>query len=364
MNISTVQTLRAHAISHSLFSPTTLRDAAKRLKFVQADPIRSPARAQDLILRHRVEHYRAGDLEREYPTLDLEEDVLYAYGFLTRDVWQLLHPRKTNDLTEFERNILETVARFGETHLRQLEDKFGRERVINAWGGFSQATTRALEKLHHCGLLRVARRAEGIRIYEAKTTAPPQASDDTGESGERLKKLIVVISNIFAPVTERCLREASAPLRRSLPQQFNIKTMIVELLKSGELEKLTVDGIDYLYPSASLIQCEVPQGVRLLAPFDPLVWDRRRFEHLWVWMYRFEAYTPPAKRLRGYYALPMLWRDSIIGWANVRVEKRVMSVEFGFVDKKPDDLDFSSELEKEINRLEIFLNLKNLSGAK
>jgi uncharacterized protein len=364
MKMPTIQTLRAHAISHSLFSPTTLRDAAERLKFVQADPIRSPARAQDLILRHRVEHYRAGDLEREYPTLDLEEDVLYAYGFLTRDVWQLLHPRKTNDLTEFERNILETVAKFGETHPRQLEERFGRERVVNAWGGFSKATTRALEKLHHCGLLRVARRAEGIRIYEAKTTAPAQTSDDTGEPGERLKKLILVISNIFAPVTERCLREASAPLRRSLPQPFSIKTIIAELLKSGELEKLTVDGIDYLYPFGSLTRSEIPQGVRLLAPFDPLVWDRRRFEHFWGWMYRFEAYTPPAKRLRGYYALPLLWRDAIIGWANVRVEKQVMNFEFGFIDKKPDDSEFSPELEREINRLEIFLDLKKLSGAE
>lgn len=359
MMMPTIESLRDHAISHSLFSPATLQNAVERLKFVQADPIRSPARAQDLILRHRVEHYRAGDLEREYPTLNLEEDVLYAYGFLTRDIWQLLHPRKTNDLTEFERNVLETVIRFGETHPRQLEVRFGRERVVNDWGGFSKATTRALEKLHHRGLLRVARRAEGIRVYEA-TSAPPQASDASGESNERPKKLILIISNIFAPVTEKCLRDASAPLRRSLSQPLNTKTIIAELLKSGELEKLIVDGVDYLYPSGSLIRNEVPPNVRLLAPFDPLVWDRRRFEHFWGWAYRFEAYTPPAKRLRGYYALPMLWKDSIIGWANVRVEKRVMSVEVGYADKKPVDPEFSSELEKEIERLEIFLNLKNL----
>lgn len=188
-------------------------------------------------------------------------------------------------MTEFERNILETVARFGETHPRQLEVKFGRERVVNEWGGFSKATTRALVKLHHCGRLRVARRAEGIRIYEA-ISALPQASDDTGQPIERLKKLILVISNIFAPVTERCLREASASLRRSLPQQFNTKTIIAELLKSGELEKLTVDRIDYLYPSSILTQGEVLQGVCLLAPFDPLVWDHRRFEHFWGGMYR------------------------------------------------------------------------------
>ena len=56
--------------------------------------------------------------------------------------------------------------------------------------------------------------------------------------------------------------------------------------------------------------------MRLLAPFDPVVWDRRRFELLWGWTYRFEAYTPAPKRTLGYYALPLLWRDAVVGWAN------------------------------------------------
>ena len=61
----------------------------------------------------------------------------------------------------------------------------------------------------------------------------------------------------------------------------------------------------------------VPEKVRLLAPFDPVVHDRTRFELLWRWVYRFEAYTPVAKRKLGYYALPLLWRDRVIGWGNV-----------------------------------------------
>ena len=71
----------------------------KRLGFVQADPIRSPARAQDLILRHRVKNYRAGDLERSYPGLELEECYLYAYGFLSKDLWQIVHPNTDEPLT-------------------------------------------------------------------------------------------------------------------------------------------------------------------------------------------------------------------------------------------------------------------------
>ena len=61
--------LRHFAITRTLFPPTTLLGAVERLGFVQADPIRAPARAQDLTLRHRVANYRAGDLERRYATL-------------------------------------------------------------------------------------------------------------------------------------------------------------------------------------------------------------------------------------------------------------------------------------------------------
>src|SRR5882757_5026722 len=85
--------LRRFAVARSLFPPTTLERALDTLGFVQADPIRAPARAQDLTLRHRVVGYRAGDLERRYATLGVEEDVLVNYGFVTHAVHGLMHPR-------------------------------------------------------------------------------------------------------------------------------------------------------------------------------------------------------------------------------------------------------------------------------
>src|SRR5271165_7151819 len=73
--------------------PTTLGRAIKKLGFVQADPIRAPARAQDLTLRHRVRNYCAGDLERRYARLALEEDFFVNYGFVPRALHELMHPR-------------------------------------------------------------------------------------------------------------------------------------------------------------------------------------------------------------------------------------------------------------------------------
>src|ERR1017187_9905730 len=89
----TIDDLRRHAVARSLFTPTTLKRALHRLGFVQADPIRAPARAQDLTLRHRVKDYRAGDLERRYVKLGIEEDFFVTYGFVTKSVQALMHPR-------------------------------------------------------------------------------------------------------------------------------------------------------------------------------------------------------------------------------------------------------------------------------
>jgi hypothetical protein len=346
----TLERLRRDAIRRSLFSPVSLRQAIERLGFVQADPIRSPARAQDLILRHRVRQYRAGDLERHYPSLDIEEDFLYAYGFLPRRNWQLLHPRNTRALTKLDRRVFDLVAAHNQIHPRELEAHLGRERQINAWGGYSKRTTRTLEALHFRGLLRIARRDNGIRIYEPAPVRPEPLS-----ASERLKGLVLLIARILAPVPERSLREALRHLAYSVPGLVCKPILISSLLKSGDLESAEVDGLTYLWPAGKIALCEPARAVRFLAPFDPLVWDRRRFEHFWGWPYRFEAYTPPSKRKMGYYAMPLLWADSVIGWANVARKEGRLDVQLGFIGNRPITSDFDRALESEIASIRSFL---------
>jgi len=350
----TLASVRSRAINQSLFSATTLPDAIARLGFVQADPIRSPARAQDLILRPRVRGYRAGYLEHGYATLEVEEDYLYAYGFLSKRVWQLLHPRKTPPLRVLEKRVLETVIELGEAHPRVLEAHLGKRRIVNAWGGYSKATTHALEWLHWRGLLRIARRENGIRVYRPATSpeAAPPPSD-------RLRALIMVYARIFAPSPEKSLQAVIARHR----ELGNTRQMLIEMIRAGELRKDIVDGVGYLSPADDATGGDVVRHVRLLAPFDPVVWDRARFEHLWGWPYRFEAYTPVKKRVRGYYAMPMLWGEQFIGWANVTgamgargaIGASGLDVSFGYVTTRPRGPEFRRELDAEIARLADFL---------
>ena len=90
-----------------------------------------------------------------------------------------------------------------------------------------------------------------------------------------------------------------------------------------------MDGVDWYWPAEEDAARQPPlNAVRLLAPLDPVVRDRDRFELLWGWVYRFEAYTPAPKRKLGYYALPLLGRDRVIGWGNLSVKIDKLKSEF------------------------------------
>jgi uncharacterized protein len=349
----TLEQLKEHAIGASLFPPTTLLKAVQRLGFVQADPIRSPARAQDLILRLRVKNYRAGDLKRRYSSLGIEEDYLYAYGFMARRVWEDLHPRLERNLTATERKVLEIVTKHERIHPRELEVYFGRERQVNAWGGYSKATTRTLHSLHYRGLLRVAGRENGIRLYETRGPAHVPA-----DPHERLWRLVLVIANILAPVSDTSLRSTVAMFGRGAPHLPGRRTIVTELLRSGDLQSEVVEDVRYVWPNARVSRRTAEDVVRFLAPFDPVVWDRRRFEHLWGWAYRFEAYTSLAKRKMGYYAMPMLWRNDVLGWVNISNVQGNFKVDSGFVRGNVDTKPFRAAFDAEVERFRKFLETR------
>jgi len=368
----TLAQLRAYAITRSLFKPVTLAAAFRRMGFVQADPIRAPARAQDLILRHRVRGYRDGDLERRYPRLQIEEDALHNYGFLSRELHALLHPRVISKRSRIERShpelaqpILDFVRENGPTHPRDLDADHGGRSVRNYWGGSSSAATHMLDLLHYRGQLRVIRRDNGVRVY---ATAANHALDvESGPDGnERVLRLIAHIVGLYAPLPESTLRQLATMLRYGAPhleERLRERAVIDKAIDDGRIARHEAEGRSWIVPAGERIGGDAPAIVRLLAPFDPVVWDRRRFEIFWNWRYRFEAYTPPAKRQLGYYALPMLWGEQVIGWANLKLEGKDgdrLGVQLGFVERRPRDTAFKRECDAEIERMREFIGARRI----
>ena len=165
------------------------------------------------------------------------------------------------------------------------------------------------------------------------------------------------VARILAPVSAVSLRGALALMARRNPGLGPLTPVIAAALRTGELGREEVDGEIYLWPTLDddWRHRPAPQDVRLLAPFDPVVWDRRRFEHLWGWAYRFEAYTPPARRLFGYYAMPLLWSDAVIGWANLKLVAGKLHVVIGYAQRCPRTRAFQRALDAELARMERFL---------
>jgi len=356
--------LRRHAVARSLFRPTTLGRAILRLGFVQADPIRAPARAQDLTLRLRVEGYRVGDLERRYPRLGVEEDWFVNYGLLPRRHLGLLHPRAPRrrwGALERRRaaELLAFVRERGASTAREVQAAFDHGRTRNAWGGTSHATTHLLDAMHYRGLLRVARREGGLRVFAA---APPPEEDGRSPT-EKADALLDLAVAAYAPLPERSLGTLCSFLRLGAPQ------LAAELRRARDRALLRLGGGEvggqrWFWPAdeaPSDPRWEEAAGgeerLRLLAPFDPVVWDRRRFQLLWGWAYRFEAYTPARRRQRGYYALPLLWRDRVLGWANLAVEAGRLRHQLGFAGAPPRDRAFRRALQEELDRMGRFLGL-------
>jgi len=363
----TVDDLRRMTVAQSLFAPTTLKRALDQMQFVQADPIRAPARAQDLILRHRVRDYRVGDLERYYSKLGIEEDFFINYGFVTRQLQALMHPRADAGVpaagclpwpaAQRKRalRLRDFVRQRGSVHPREVDEYFSHGKVKNYWGGSSNATTHLLDAMHYQGLLRIVRREAGIRIYAAHEHPSVKLNGASREA--RLDRLADAAIRIYAPLPLGSLRFLLRRLRFAAPQWEESITAVIHRAR-GMLAQADVAGAEWYWPAEWKLRRNEPDDrVRLLAPFDPVVWDRWRFERLWGWSYRFEAYTPAARRVRGYYAMPMLWRDQVIGWGNLSVTEGALKAEFGYVKSEPRDVLFNRELEAEMERIRKFLGL-------
>jgi uncharacterized protein YcaQ len=137
----------------------------------------------------------------------------------------------------------------------------------------------------------------------------------------------------YAPLTASGLSSVVRRLRYGAPQLAGGIDAAIASAKR-RLAHARVDAVEWYWPageSPRAIADTLDCGVRLLAPFDPIAWDRARFERFFGWAYRFEAYTPASKRKLGYYALPLLHADAIIGWANVSMNDGRFAAERGYV---------------------------------
>jgi uncharacterized protein YcaQ len=212
--------------------------------------------------------------------------------------------------------ILAEVAARGPLSASELTNG-GRGR--GSWWGWSEGKA-ALEWLFWSGRLTAARRRNAgfERVYDLPERVLPKAVLDlpTPPEAEAQRGLLRLAAAALGVATERDLREYFR-----LPPA-DARARVAELVEAGELSPAAVQGWDrpaYLAPSA-----RTPRRIEaaaLLSPFDPLVWERARAERLFDFHSRIEIYTPAAKRRHGYYGLPVLLGDRLVGRVDLKADR-------------------------------------------
>jgi uncharacterized protein YcaQ len=169
--------------------------------------------------------------------------------------------------------------------------------------------------------------------------------------------LLNIVMRLYAPLPAASLTYLCRLMRVGVPH-LDLEIRQVQESASSRYAHAEVDGVQWFWPREERpdsIRYRVDDKLRFLAPFDPLVWDRRRFQLLWGWEYKFEAYVPVTMRRMGHYAMPMLWGEKMLGWGNFKVEKGRLKHELGFAGSRPRSREFQRALAEALQRLQVFL---------
>jgi uncharacterized protein YcaQ len=326
----TVEAARRFQI-RSLLLDTPAADVATALHhhgFIQIDPINICGRMHDLILRNRVAGYREGDLHEHIHSADRPgfEHYLIGQGILVAfplEAWPYLTGRMalrqrmrhtwSGKLTPREAklagHVLAEIAARGPLTSDDIEHD-GRAR--SAWGTEGRLVKRVLEKLFAHGRVLITARKNFRRLYDLPERVLPAA----------------VLAQPPRSEPEVALWAVLAKLR-----QRRLVTLKRDELKlvADHVQLVTVEGCPPLFclrtdaavleASASMSTGASAPTPRLLAPLDPLIYDRTITDRLWNFKYTWEVYTPAHKRVRGYYALPILVGTQLVGHIDSKAER-------------------------------------------
>jgi hypothetical protein len=195
---------------------------------------------------------------------------------------------------------------------------FDRASVRSGWSEWSDAKT-ALEWLFWSGRIAAAtRRTSFERVYDlAERVIPPHIlALPTPSKGDAQRALLERSARALGIATAADLRDYFRLKPESTPR-------IEELVEAGSLRRVSVEG--WRQPAYLHSEAKLPRRIRaaaLLAPFDPLIWERGRTERLFGFHYRIGIYTPPEKRVHGYYVLPFLMDEAIVARVDLKADRQ------------------------------------------
>ncbi|MGL5826293.1 MAG: winged helix-turn-helix domain-containing protein [Nocardioides sp.] len=353
---------------HAAPTMRTLRRTVARTGVLQIDSVNVLQRAHYLPLYSRMGAYDTDLLTRATATRprDLVEYWAHVAAFMPVDLWPVMqhrmrafetHDRYWQRVREQPQVLTEVragVRDLGPVTARDLDD--GAPRVKQHWGWNWSKTKDALEFMFFSGEVAIAGRNNAFeRLYDLPERVLPATvlSLPTPSKSEADRELVRRAARSHGIASIACLadyyRMTAAATRRA----------VAELVDAGELHEVRVEGWDkpaYLHDQARLPR-RVPARA-LLSPFDPVCWERARTESLFGFHYRIEIYTPAAKRRFGYYVLPFLLGERLVGRVDLKADRSrgVLVVQAAYAEADA-PAESAPELAEELTRLAGWLGL-------
>ncbi len=354
-----------------------LKKLTRRLGLLQIDSVNVLVRAHYMPAFSRLGAYGAALLDKaaydgrrrhlfeywghEASLLPVEHYPLFRWRMDDADkltnIWGGIADAK-REQSQYVDRILEEVTARGPVAAGDLEIA-GRGK--GSWWGWSDGK-RALEYLFWSGRLTTATRRNFERVYDLPERVLPRAvlAAPVPERADAQRQLLMLSAKALGIATEPDLRDY---FRLKLEDS---KPRVAELVEAGQLLPVSVKGWShqaYLHPEARL-----PRRIEaraLLSPFDPLIWDRDRTERMWNFRYRIEIYTPEAKRLHGYYVLPFLLGEQLVGRVDLKADRATGTLKVQATHSEPgtDPEQVAAELLVELQHMAAWLGLERVVVA-
>jgi uncharacterized protein YcaQ len=353
---------------HTVPTMRTFSRTLARTAVLQIDSVNVLQRAHYMPLFSRMGPYDVGLLHRaaENRPRRIVEYWAHVAAFMPVGLWPHMQHRMRRHREEghawtglparreLVASLVAEIEERGPSTARDLDE--GLPRSKKHWGWNWSETKQALEYLFSAGELAVARRNQQFeRVYDLPSRVLPfevlAVPEPTLE--EAALELVRRAAIAHGVGTEGCLRDYfRMPVELARPA-------VRSLVEGGELLPVRIEGWDrpaYLHRDAAL-----PRKVEaraLLSPFDPVVWERSRTEHLFGFRYRIEIYTPAPRRVHGYYVLPFLLRDRLVARVDLKANRRasVLQVLASFAEPGAPE-DTAAELATELAELARWLGL-------
>jgi uncharacterized protein len=349
-----------------------LRRVVKRIGIVQLDSVNVVARAHFLTFFARLGNYPMHLAEViGWETGEMVEYWAHEAALIPVEQWPLFRHRMERnwhwpsmdrwmvDNPGVIEQVLAEVRKRGPLRPGDLENHSNASR--GPWWDWSDAKL-ALEALFFTGRLTVANRVNFVRHYDLpERVLPPEiVAADVDEVIARRRLL------------KQAVRHHGIGTVADIADYYRIKNQIAspllaDMASAGELDEVEVSGWKgpvYMDPGARVPRSI--EGLAVLCPFDPVIWFRPRTERLFDFHYRIEIYTPPPKRVFGYYVLPILLDGELAGRVDLKADRQsgLLRVRGSYVEEGQDPARVAPPLAAELRTMAAWLGLDDVAVEK